>query len=119
MEIRMKNDDVADRFENELKKFNNLRIEFPNLNLVNQRWEILNFIASYLYRGSDVCVSDVYHGLNYPRESVIRAIDTLVQSGILSKSADNVDKRRKYLKLTDKTKKLLDTMSNVTEPKTA
>ena len=84
----MENVDLKDWFEDEGEKLKKIRIEFPNLNLVNQKWEILNFIASYRYRGDKVCVSDVYHGLDYPRESIIRAIESLVNFGIIIKSED-------------------------------
>ena len=114
----MKKNDATDWFEDEVGKLQRLRIEFPNLNLVNQKWEILNFIASYRYRGDNVCVSDVYHGLDYPRESVIRTIDALVQNGIILKFEDKIDKRRKNIKLTDKTKKLLDLISEPPDPNT-
>ena len=97
----MENVDLKDWFEDEGEKLKKIRIEFPNLNLVNQKWEILNFIASYRYRGDKVCVSDVYHGLDYPRESIIRAIESLVNFGIIIKSEDKIDKRRKNIKLTD------------------
>jgi len=119
MELTMSNDYTADGFMYELEKLKKLRVHFPNLNLVNQKWEVLNFIASYRYRGQKVCVSDVYHGLDYPRESVIRTIDMLVRLGIVVKSTDKIDKRRKYIRLTEKTKKLFDEMSNSTEQITA
>ena len=111
----MENVDVKDLFEDEGEKLKKIRIEFPNLNLVNQKWEILNFIASYRYRGDKVCVSDVYHGLDYPRESIIRAIESLVNFGIIIKSEDKIDKRRKNINLTEKAKKILDVISESTD----
>ncbi len=107
----MKNIDVEEWFKDEGEKLKKIRNEFPNLNLVNQKWEILNFIASYRYRGDRVCVSDVYHGLDYPRESVIRSIESLVNSGIIIKSEDKIDKRRKNINLTQKSKIILDLIS--------
>ena len=74
--------------EEEQKKLGNLRKHFPNQNFVNRKWEILNFIASFCYRGDKVCVSDVYHGLDYPRESVIRAIEEMALSGLIQKTDD-------------------------------
>ena len=105
---------IAAWCSNEAKKMESLRNRFPHLNLVNQKWEILNFIASCCYQENKVYVSDVYHALDYPRESVIRAIDDLVRFGTVTKLDDNIDKRRKILNLTTSAKDYFDAMSGYT-----
>ena len=106
-----KNINTLNWVDDEVKKLETLRFRFPNHTFVNQKWEILNFIASFRFREKNVCVSDVYHALDYPRESVIRIIESFVKSGIVEKINDPTDKRRKNLILTNSTQDVFNHIS--------
>jgi|TARA_Y100000294_G_scaffold117003_2_gene108586 DNA-binding MarR family transcriptional regulator len=81
---------IARRRQSELVKQNETQ---------NLTWDIIYQVAGSFFQNKQICVTDVCHAVMASKSSTIKALDRLVRDGVLVRTNDKNDKRRKFLNL--------------------
>lgn len=70
-------------------------------------WEIIYFLCSGMFSGTQFSVSDIYSSISVSKTAVIRYLNRLEGWGVVEKSMDQVDRRRKILDFTPQFKEVI------------